>query len=613
MPKNTYNLGEANIKKQPQGRGGFGGTGTGEKPKNFKKSFFKLLDYSRVYLPAIIIAFLLAIAGTIFNIIGPDKLKDITDFITQGITGNIDLESIKSIGIILIILYGLGYIFNYAQAFIMATITQKITYKLRKDISEKINRIPLKYFDNQSFGNVLSRVTNDVDTIGQTLNQSLGGLVTSVTMFFGSIIMMYYTNAILGVAAQLSTIIGFFLMIFLIKKSQKYFFLQQEKLGKLNGHIEEMYAGHDIVKAYNGEKKAKQIFRETNQELYKHAWKSQFISGLMMPIMNFIGNFGYVVVCVLGATMAINGTISFGVIVAFMMYIRLFTRPLSQMAQTATSLQSATAASERVFEFLAEEELENENKKDKSINTVKGDIEFKNVHFGYTKDKTIINDFSAKIKSGQKIAIVGPTGAGKTTMVNLLMRFYEISSGEITIDGIPINEVTRKNIHDLFCMVLQDTWLFAGSIKDNIKYNKKDISDQKVIEACKAVGMHHFIKTLHDGYDTELTDNLNLSAGQKQLLTIARAIVEDAPLLILDEATSSVDTRTEILIQQAMDKLTVGRTSFIIAHRLSTIKDADMILVMNEGDIIEQGSHEELLAKNGFYAELYNSQFDNVS
>lgn len=614
MSKNEYQIGDHKKNQRKDGfSNGPGGMGGSEKPKNFKKSLGELFLYCKAYLPAIVIAVCLAIIGTVFNIIGPDKLSDITDKITEGIMTGIDMESIRNIGLLLGTLYALGFIFNYIQGFIMATVTQKISNRLRTDISEKINRLPLKYFDSTSYGNVLSRVTNDVDTIGMTLNQSLGTLVTSVTMFFGALIMMFYTNIIMAASAVAATLIGFILMFLIIGKSQKYFSQQQQELGSLNGHIEEMYAGHSTVKVYNGEKEAKEIFHKSNAKLFQCAWKSQFMSGLMMPLMSFIGNFGYVVVCVVGAVLVIKGDISFGVIVAFMVYIRLFTQPLSQLAQAATSLQSTAAASERVFEFLKEEELKDESEKNRILKNVKGNVEFKNVRFGYDTDKIIINNFSAKVAAGQKVAVVGPTGAGKTTMVNLLMRFYEVNKGEITIDGIPIHTLKRENVHNLFCMVLQDTWLFEGTVKENIIYNKQEVSESQVVEACKAVGIHHFIQTLPHGYDTVLDDRLNLSAGQKQLITIARAMVEDAPLLILDEATSSVDTRTEILIQKAMDKLMAGRTSFVIAHRLSTIKDADLILVMKDGDIIESGNHEELLEQKGFYAELYNSQFEKVS
>ncbi|WP_042472539.1 ABC transporter ATP-binding protein [Bacillus ndiopicus] len=586
-----------------------------EQQKHFKQAWGQLIAYCKPYLPAIFFALILAVIGTIFTIIGPEKLSDITDLIVDGMMGKMDIEAIGKIGVFLAILYGLSFVFNYIQSFIMATITQRISKKLRNEISHKIDKLPLKYFDSTTYGDVLSRVTNDVDTIGQTLNQSIGSLVTASVMFFGTLIMMFSINVTMTVSAVLATIVGFVLMIFIISKSQKYFMRQQEDLGKINGHIEEMYSGHDVVKVYNGEKEAKETFNEINERLFNSAWKSQFMSGMMMPLMMFIGNFGYVVVCVVGAALVVKGSITFGVIVSFMVYIRLFTQPLSQLAQAATSLQATAAASKRVFEFLGEAELEDESHKNAYLEAknVKGNVEFKNVQFGYSADKLVIKDFSIAIQAGQKVAIVGPTGAGKTTLVNLLMRFYEINSGAIMIDDVPIQSITRENVHELFCMVLQDTWLFEGTIKENIIYNKENVTDEEVIAACKAVGLNHFIKTLPDGYDTVLNDKASLSVGQKQLLTIARAIVKKAPLLILDEATSSVDTRTEVLIQEAMDKLMVGKTSFVIAHRLSTIKNADLILVMKDGDIIESGNHEELLAQKGFYADLYNSQFEDAS
>lgn len=590
------------------GKGGPGG-----KAKDFKKTIGQLISYCKLYLPAIIIALILAVAGSVFNIIGPDILSDITDLITEGMMTSIDLDAVVNVATLLAFLYGLGFLFNYIQGFIMATVTQRVSKNLRSDLSTKINRLPLKYFDSTSTGDVLSRVTNDVDMIGQTMNQSLSTLVSAITMFLGSLIMMFYTNWIMAIAAILSTIVGFGLMTSIISKSQKYFSQQQKELGKLNGHIEEIYSGHNVVKVYNGEKEARETFHEINTRLYTSAWKSQFMSGLMMPLMMFVGNFGFVVVCIVGAVLAVNNMISFGVIVAFMLYIRLFTQPLTQLAQAATNLQSTAAASERVFEFLAEEELANESDKREKLETASGDVEFRNVRFGYSDDKMVINNFSATAKAGEKVAIVGPTGAGKTTLVNLLMRFYELNGGEILIDGVPIKTLTRENIHDLFSMVLQDTWLFEGSIRENIVYSRHGVTDEEVVDACKSVGLHHFIKTLPKGYDTILDDKANLSAGQKQLITIARAMIDNKPLLILDEATSSVDTRTEVLIQHAMDKLTVGKTSFVIAHRLSTIKNADLILVMKDGDIIESGNHEELLSKNGFYAELYNSQFEEAS
>ncbi|EKS7870170.1 ABC transporter ATP-binding protein (plasmid) [Bacillus cereus] len=618
MAKNDYTIGdhEKNSKNGRQMGGGLspmGGRAQGQKVNNFKKTIQQLISYCKSYVPIVIFALILAFVGSAFNVYGPDKLSEMTDLIQEGIRGDIDLGAIKNIGIILVVLYGLGLVFNYIQGFIMATVTQKITKKMRTELSQKMNRIPLSYFDKMSYGNILSRVTNDVDTIGQTLNNSLGQLVTAIATFVGALIMMFYTNWIMAITGIVATLIGFILMTLIMKRSQKYFVQQQAELGKINGHIEEMYAGHHIVKAYNGEKEAKEVFHTINDRLFDNAWKSQFMSGIMMPIMQFIGNFGYVAVCIVGALLVTNGVITIGTIVAFMVYIRLFTQPLSQLAQAATNLQSTAAASERVFEFLEEEELSNESEKTMRLDNVKGDVEFKHVKFGYDKDRLIIKDFSAKVNAGQKVAIVGPTGAGKTTLVNLLMRFYELNSGEITIDGVPINQLTREHVHDLFCMVLQDTWLFEGTIRENIVYSKENVSDEEIIATCKAVGLHNTIKNLSKGYDTLLNDKANLSAGQKQLITIARAMIENAPLLILDEATSSVDTRTELLIQKAMDRLTVGKTSFVIAHRLSTIKNADLILVMKEGDILETGTHEELLAKGGFYADLYNSQFESVS
>lgn len=524
----------------------------------------------------------------------------------------VDIEKIFKICITLVILYIVAYFANFFQGFIMATVNQKVSQDMRGAISKKINRIPLKYYDTTSYGDILSRITNDVDTIGQTLNNSISTLIGAGALFIGSLIMMFVTNWIMALSGIVATLIGFILMNVIIKKSQKYFIMQQNVLGQANGYVEEAYSGQEIIKAYNAEDEVQTEFEKINQKLYVSGWKSQFFSGLMQPLMSFIGNFGYVVVCVVGAVLVHYGYINFSVIVAIMIYIRLFTQPLSQLAQGVTNLQSTAAASERVFEFLEVEELSNEDDLNKKVEKVKGNVEFKHVHFGYNPDKIIINDFSASIKSGEKVAIVGPTGAGKTTLVNLLMKFYDINSGDIIIDGVSIKDMKREDVHDLFGMVLQDTWLFNGTIKENIRYNKQDVTDEQIVEACKVAGIDHFIRTLPNGYDTILDDNTNISAGQKQLLTIARAMVENAPMLILDEATSSVDTRTEILIQQAMDKLTENRTSFVIAHRLSTIKNADLILVLKDGDIVEQGNHEELLKKGGFYADLYNSQFEEV-
>ena len=523
----------------------------------------------------------------------------------------IDIDKVKKIIYFMATIYILSAIFSYIQAYSLTTVSNNFAKKLRTDINVKINTLPLKYFDSHETGDVLSRVTNDVDTIGHNLNNSISSIVSNVTLFLGSIIMMLLTNWVMTITAILSTIIGFAFMFLLLSKSQKYFAESQKVLGELNGYIEEMYSGHNIVKVYNGTKETIDEFNDINERLFKAKRNSIFLSGLMQPIMGFVGNFGYVAVCIVGALLVINGNITFGVIVAFMIYIRLFTNPLSQIAQSMTNLQTTVAASERVFEFLDEKEMPNEDSITKHLHRhkVKGEIEFKNVRFGYNKDKDIIKNFSAKALPGQKIAIVGPTGAGKTTLVNLLMKFYDIKDGEILIDGVSTKELTRENVHKLFVMVLQDTWLFNGTVRDNIIFNQQNINDDEIWEVCKTVGIDHFIKTLPGGLDAILEDNDSISSGQKQLLTIARGMVEDAPFLILDEATSNVDTRTEILVQKAMDKLTEGKTSFIIAHRLSTIKNADLILVMKDGNIVEQGNHEELLKKNGYYADLYNSQF----
>ena len=598
------------------------GRGAVEKPQDFGGVMKKLVHFCRHYIPAIIVALVLGAIGTVCQIIGPDKLKDMTNETAKGlpalvngkpVLGAIDMDAVTHIAWLLVALY-VGYaVLCYVQSWMMANVTQRTAQELREAISVKINKLPLKYFDKVSYGDVLSRITNDVDAIGQTLGQSVGSLITSVTLFVGALIMMFYNNVIMTVCAIVSSLVGLLIMGAIMKVSQKYFSRQQIALGDVNGHVEEMYAGHTVVKAYCGEADSIRAFEKYNGDLYDSGWKSQFLSGLMMPLMNFVGNFGYVVVCVVGAVLAMDGKIEFGVIVAFMMYIRLFTQPLSQFAQAFQNLQRCAAASERVFSFLEEPEMADESDKQALLGVngkpVRGDVEFSHVKFGYDPSKTIINDFSASVKSGQKVAIVGPTGAGKTTMVNLLMRFYEISGGSIAIDGVDTKSVPRWNVHDQFSMVLQDTWVFHGTVRENIAYSKPGVTDKQIEDACKAVGLHHYIMSLPNGYDTVLDDKATLSQGQKQLLTIARAMVEDAPILILDEATSSVDTRTEELIQKAMDALTVDRTSFVIAHRLSTIRDADMILVMNHGDIVESGTHEELLAKGGFYADIYNSQF----
>ncbi|WP_438496509.1 ABC transporter ATP-binding protein [Paenibacillus sp. IHBB 3054] len=584
------------------------------KSKEQLNTWSKLLRYGRKYIPVVLIAIISAAIGTVLTLLGPDKLSEITDLITEGIVTGIDMEAVTSIGLFLVFIYLLSSVLSLAQGLIMSVVTQKVSKSLRTDLSRKMNRLPISYYNKSTTGDILSRVTNDVDTIGQALNQSVGTLVTALALFVGSLIMMFKTNVIMTITAIVATVIGFGLMAVIMKKSQKYFQSQQEYLGKINGHVEEVYSGHTVVKAYNGESQMRSTFESLNMNLKDSAFKAQFLSGLMMPIMMFIGNLGFVAVCVAGAILAMNGTISFGVIVAFILYVRYFTQPLSQIAQAAQSLQSASAASKRVFEFLDAEEMDNESHKEGHLETAAGKVKFEHVQFAYdNSDKLVIKDFSAEVKPGQKVAIVGPTGAGKTTLINLLIRFNELMGGEIYIDDTPISSLTRENIHDLFCMVLQDTWLFEGTIKENLVYNKTGVTDKEIEEACKSVGLHHFIQTLSAGYDTVLNDKVNLSTGQKQQLTIARAMLKDAPMLILDEATSSVDTRTELLIQQAMDKLMEGRTSFVIAHRLSTIKNADVILVLKDGDILESGSHHELLAKNGFYAELYNSQFEQAS
>ena len=570
----------------------------------------RLAGFCRPYLPAMAIALFFALVGTVCTIIGPDKLSELTDILTQGLMQDVDMEAVGRICWTLVAFYGVSALASLFQSWIMTTVTQRVSRKMRSAISSKINRLPIDYYNHTSFGDVLSRVTNDVDTVGEAVQRSVVSLVSAAALFLGCLFMMFRTNALMALTAILSSLLGFGMMGAIMGRSQRYFQDQQQALGELNGHIEEAFSGHDVLKVYNAEAQMGGRFDQLNDRLYSSNWRSQFLSGLMQPLMGFVGNFGYVAVCVVGAALAMSGRISFGVIVAFMVYVRLFTNPLSQMAQGMTQLQSASAAAGRVFDFLDAEEMADESRKTRKLESPKGEVEFDHVKFGYTPDRIVIHDFSEHILPGMKVAIVGPTGAGKTTLVNLLMRFYELNGGEIRIDGVPATDLTRANIHDLFGMVLQDTWLFEGTIRENVVYGKENVPDERLQQACRAVGMHHFIQTLPRGYDTVIDDKLNLSEGQKQLLTIARAMIEDAPMLILDEATSSVDTRTELLIQRAMDELTKGRTSFVIAHRLSTIRNADLILVLKDGDVIESGTHESLLQQGGFYAELYNSQFE---
>ncbi|HHF7036655.1 ABC transporter ATP-binding protein/permease [Streptococcus mutans] len=578
--------------------------------ENKKKSLLsQMAPYLKGYKALFGLAVIFTIVSSTITVIGPDRLKEMTDTMTKGLAGKIDLDKIGEIALTLALLYFAGALVSYTASFIVSTLIQKFSQRLRNAIADKINKVPLKYFDSHSQGDTLSRVTNDVDLMTQSFNQSLVSMVAAIILLIGSIFMMIKTNGALAATAILSVFAGFVVSTVIMAKSQPLFKKQQANLADVSGYVEEVYSGHNVVSSYNAIQQSKRQFENLNNQLFASMWKSQFFSGIMMPLMQFIGNFGYVMVCIVGATMAINGDITMGTIVAFMTYVRIFTQPIAQIAQGITQLQSANAAMGRVFEFLDEEEIEDENHKVKQLEKVEGNVNFDNVFFGYSPDKTIIHDFSAHAKAGQKIAIVGPTGAGKTTIVNLLMRFYEVDRGMISIDGVNIHDMTREEVHDAFAMVLQDTWLFEGTVKENLIYNQKHITDEQVIAAAKAVGVHHFIKTLPKGYDTVLDDSVTLSVGQKQLLTIARALLKDAPLLILDEATSSVDTRTEELIQRAMDHLMEGRTSFVIAHRLSTIRNADLILVMRDGNIIEQGSHDQLMAENGFYADLYNSQF----
>ena len=592
------------------------------KKVSIKKSLLRLAKYLKSYAPAIIISLFLFVVNTVFVIIGPNQISKITDILQKAlpIFGNsgemigegqsFEMSQIWDIAIFLITLYVVGSLLTYIANILIARACFKTSQKLRSEISGKINRLPLKKLDRTPYGNVLSTVSNDVDLVGDTLLNSLPTLVSAVVMCVGSFIMMLTTNWIMAIAALGSTVIGFALMSLIMKKSQKYFIEQQNRLGELNGIIEESYAGQTVIKTYNAKNEFKEKFEKANHKLYQSGWKAQFTSGTMHPLMGFIGNLGYVIVCVIGSMLFIKGKITFGVITAFMIYIRLFTRPLTQIAQAMTSLQQSAAASERVFDFLEEQEISDESEKNVKLpKEIKGNVEIKNVQFSYDAGRVIINDLSASVKAGQKVAIVGPTGAGKTTIVNLLMRFYEMDKGDIKIDGISIKKMTRSQLRDIFSMVLQDTWLFEGTIRENLIYNKEGITDEMLEEATKVCGLEHFIKTLPNGFDTVLSDETNVSVGQKQLLTIARAMLQNTPMLILDEATSNVDTRTEELIQKAMDKLTEGRTSFVIAHRLSTIKNADLILVLKDGDVIEQGNHKELIKQKGFYADLYNSQF----
>lgn len=584
--------------------------------KNMKKALGALIGYCRKYLALILAALIFAAVSAILSVIGPDYISELTETITNGISPmgiHIDMDKITGIAVTLIVIYAISMLLGYLQSLIMTYVSCNVGKKMRSDITNKINRIPLKYFDSHNHGDTLSRVTNDVDSISQSLNMSIGALVSALATLTGCVVMMFATEWRMALTAIAASLIGFVAMGLVMGRSQKHFVERQNSLAEVNGHVEEYYAGQNIVRAYNSEAKGLAAFKEANEKLRRHTFKAEFLSGLMMPIMSFVGNFGYVAVCIAGAALAFNGTINFSVVVAFMIYIRLFTSPLGQIGQGFSSIQSAAAASERVAEFLEEEELSDESDKRMKLNTVKGDVTFDHVSFGYHPDKTIIHDFSAQVKAGSKVAIVGPTGAGKTTIVNLLMRFYELNKGKITVDGTSLADISRENVHDIFGMVLQDTWLFEGTVRDNLTYGKKEISDERLLDICKQCGLKHFIGTLPNGLDTVLNDTVAISAGQKQLLTIARAMVEDAPMLILDEATSSVDTRTEAKIQKAMDALTEGRTSFVIAHRLSTIRDADMIIYMRDGDIKETGTHDELLAKNGMYAELYNSQFVTAS
>lgn len=584
-----------------------------EKSKRGIKGILReLLMFSPKMRVPMVIALLLAALGTVLTIIGPNQLSKITDLISDSLFGEIDMSAIARVGGTLLAIYGFSALFSYIENYIMATVTLHMSKDLRDGLSRKMNRVPMKYFNTTTHGDILSRVTNDVSTLQQALANSLPNMMAAIVQFAGCLIMMFVTEWRMALAAVLVTVLGFCIMALIISRSQKHFVARQRSLGRLNGYIEEIYSGHDVVRISRAGDMVKQNFGEMNRAVYEANWKSQFLSGVMQPLMNVIGNLGYVTVCVIGSALALDNQISFGVIVAFIMYVRLFTSPLSTIAQGMTSMQTAAAAGDRVFDFLQEEELSEEQDKKDALADVQGEVEFEHVRFSYpdNPDKVIIKDFSAHIKPGQKVAIVGPTGAGKTTMVNLLMRFFEINSGSIKIDGVPITEIKRSGVHDMFSMVLQDTWMFEGTVRENLVYNNENVSDEQLEAACRACGIWHFVETLPKGFDTVLSENTMISAGQKQLFTIARAMIQNSPMLILDEATSSVDTRTEAIAQRAMDKLTEKRTSFVIAHRLSTIRNADLILVLKDGDIIEQGTHEELLEQKGFYAELYNSQFE---
>ena len=608
MAKEQYQLGQVTMRT-----GGGPRNRVAEKPHNFREAWLMIFRYCSNYKPHLVVIGILSAVWVLLSLFGPDRLKEVANMLSDGIKGSdIDTEAILKTSLAVSAAYLLSALFSYGQASITLRVSQGIAYRMRNDISHKLNRLPLKRLDSSSFGDLLSRVTNDVDTINESLSNSMVQVINGVFTFAGCAVAMFATNAVLALVAIASSLIGFWVMNVIIQRSQQYFVRRQQYLGALNGHIEEIYAAHTIVKAYNGEAEATERFEELNNQLYKNNWYSQFFSGIMNPLMEFVGNFGYLAVCVVGAVLVTGGYIRFGVIVAFILYVKMFTQPLSQVAQAITNLQSGAAAAERVFQFLSEEEIEDESRKISDFKATRGEVTFQNVSFGYTKDKTVIHDFSFTAKPGQKIAIVGPTGAGKTTLVNLLMRFYEPDSGRILIDGVDISDMTRENVRELFGMVLQDTWLFEGTIRENIAYGNGAATDETVTNACKFVGLDRYIRSLKDGYDTKITATFSLSAGQRQLMTIARAMVSDKPLLILDEATSSVDTRTERIVQQAMEQLTTERTSFTIAHRLSTIRDADVILVMKDGDIIEQGTHNDLIAKQGFYFELWNSQFVNA-